>query len=299
MTRTGSPRAWARRTAAAGSATASTTREVAPARARRARRRRASARSTTASRRSGCRPRRGGAASRRRPCPRGSRRRRCSRPPAGARAARRCRRGCGRRHGSRLAAARAGRGGRRRPSRSIAWPTNASAASRAPPSDDPPAGTSGAKRVVRQDHYRVVSMDNSELLRRDLLDRLAEDVGVLEPDVRQQDDPGAEDVRRVVAAAEAGLDDGDVDLRVGERGQRGSGDRLELRRADLLRRRPDARAAPPRGRPGGRRAGSARPTSARAARSSSRRRALRASSSCSIVTVAVDFPFVPTTWTAG
>ncbi len=67
------------------------------------------------------------------------------------------------------------------------------------------------ERVVRYDNYRVVTMDNSELLDRDFLDRVAEHVGVLEPDVREQDDARADDVRGVVPAAEPGLDDRDVD----------------------------------------------------------------------------------------
>ena len=51
----------------------------------------------------------------------------------------------------------------------------------------------------------------------------------------------AEDVRRVEAAAEAGLDDRDVDLARRELGERGGADRLELGRALRLRLRPDAR----------------------------------------------------------
>ena len=80
-----------------------------------------------------------------------------------------------------------------------------------------PARDERGEGVVRQDYYRVVSMDNSELLRRDRLDRVAEDVGVLEPDVREQDDARAQHVRGVVPPAEARFDDRDVDLRVGER----------------------------------------------------------------------------------
>ena len=65
--------------------------------------------------------------------------------------------------------------------------------------------------LVREDGNRSV-LDDRELLGRDLLARLAEHVGVLEPDVREQDDVRAQDVRRVEAAAEACLDDGGVDL---------------------------------------------------------------------------------------
>ena len=98
-----------------------------------------------------------------------------------------------------------------------------------------------AECVVRHDNYRVVIMDNSELLDRNLLDRVAEHVGVLEPDVRQQDDARADDVRGVVPAAEPCLDDGDVDACLGERVEGGGGDRLELRRTDALGCRANAR----------------------------------------------------------
>ena len=85
-------------------------------------------------------------------------------------------------------------------------------------------------------------MDNSELLGRDLLDRVAEHVGVLEPDVREQDDARADDVRGIVPAAEPGLDDRDVDVAPAANAVEGGGsDRLELRRADALGRRPNAR----------------------------------------------------------
>ena len=47
------------------------------------------------------------------------------------------------------------------------------------------------------------------------------------------------DVRRVEPAAEARLDDRDVDAARGELGERGRGEHLELRRADRLGVRPD------------------------------------------------------------
>src|SRR4051794_4574257 len=82
-------------------------------------------------------------------------------------------------------------------------------------------------------------MDNGKLLGRYFLDGEAEDVGVLEAYAREQDDSGAQDVGRVVAAPEACFDDGHLDLRVGECRQRGGGDRLELSRADPLGGGPD------------------------------------------------------------
>ena len=88
--------------------------------------------------------------------------------------------------------------------------------------------------VVRQ-HDGRSRMRDRELLGGDLVARVAEDVGVLEADVRQQDDGRVEDVRRVEAAAEPGLDDGGVDFALGEVCERGGRERLELRRGDGLR----------------------------------------------------------------
>ena len=51
-------------------------------------------------------------------------------------------------------------------------------------------------------------------------------------DVREQHDPRAQDVGGVVTAAEPCLDDGGVDPGLGERGERGGRDRLELRRPE-------------------------------------------------------------------
>ena len=65
---------------------------------------------------------------------------------------------------------------------------------------------------------------------------------MLEGDVREDDDARVEDVGRVVPPAEAGLDDGDVDLGGRELGERGGGQRLELGRADRLGRRSRTRA---------------------------------------------------------
>ena len=148
------------------------------------------------------------------------------------------------------------------------------------------------------EHGDRTLLDDRELLRRDLLARVAEHVGVLEPDVREQDDVRAEDVRRVEPAAEPGLDDGDVDVAGRELGERGRADRLELGRLLRLGLGPDASdrrlevglLAVDRIR-------SAQPADVR--RDCRADREPSASSSASIVRVAVDLPFVPTTWTAG
>ena len=118
-------------------------------------------------------------------------------------------------------------------------PRNASAASRAPPRTTfGPArcanSSSGSTAIVPSWTTASFSAAISSRV-------LAEHVGVLEPDVRQQDDVRAEDVRRVEPAAEARLDDRDVDLARRELGERRRADRLELRRLLRLRLRPDAR----------------------------------------------------------
>ena len=136
-----------------------------------------------------------------------------------------------------------------------------------------------------------------ELLGGDRLARVAEHVGVLERDVRQHDDPRVEHVRRVVPAAEAGLDDGDVDLARGELGERGGRQHLELRRARRVR--PDARERRLEVGVARRRPGSAPPSRARAARCRRRRAALRRASSAAVISVVDVLPFVPTTWIAG
>ncbi len=72
------------------------------------------------------------------------------------------------------------------------------------------SGHEVGERVVGKNDDRVRRRDG-EFLGCDRLERVAEDVGVVEPDVREEHDAGSKDVRRVVAAAEPGLDDGDVD----------------------------------------------------------------------------------------
>src|SRR6478752_3016601 len=96
------------------------------------------------------------------------------------------------------------------------------------------------ERVVRYDNYRVFIMDNSKFFDSNLLDRLAEHVGVLEPDVGEKNDARVDYVGRVVAPTEPGLDDRNVDMGIGERREGGGADRLELGRVDTLCRRANA-----------------------------------------------------------
>ena len=88
-------------------------------------------------------------------------------------------------------------------------------------------------RVVGEDDDRALLRDG-ELLARDGLDGVAEHVRVVEPDVREQHDASAEDVRRVEPAPEPRLDDRRVHARVREGRERGGRDDLELGRADAL-----------------------------------------------------------------
>ena len=81
----------------------------------------------------------------------------------------------------------------------------------------------------RADDERAVRAHDGDLLGGDVGDRRAQPARVLEADVRQHLDLGRDDVRRVVAAAETGLDHRRLhtlarELVVGRRGQR-----LELR----------------------------------------------------------------------
>ena len=87
-------------------------------------------------------------------------------------------------------------------------------------------------------------MSNCKFFLRDLLARLAEHLGVLERDVREQDDLGVDDVRRVEPASEAGFDDRCVDVPLGEVEQRRRGQRLELGCVELLRGVANARDGP-------------------------------------------------------
>ena len=64
---------------------------------------------------------------------------------------------------------------------------------------------------------------------------------MLEPDVREQDDARLQDVRRVVASAEARFDDCDVHLSRGEERERGSGHDLELGGVEPFRGRANTR----------------------------------------------------------
>ena len=139
--------------------------------------------------------------------------------------------------------------------------------------------------------------DDGELLGCDRLARVAEHLGVLERDVRQHHDRRVEDVRRVEAAAEAGLDDGGVDLPRGELGERGGRQHLELRRARGVR--PHARERAPRGR---RRAPSTwirsdQPRTCGEMYAPTRSPSAR--SSAAVISVVDVLPFVPTTWIDG
>src|SRR5262249_48611059 len=80
------------------------------------------------------------------------------------------------------------------------------------------------------EHDRTAGLHDRELLRRDLLTGLAEDVHVVERHIREHDYPRAQDVSRGGPPAEPGLDDGAVGLRLGDRGESRRREHLELRR---------------------------------------------------------------------
>ena len=63
---------------------------------------------------------------------------------------------------------------------------------------------------------------------------------MVETDVREENDAGANHVRGVEATAEPSLHDGDVHATTRELGERRGGDRLELRRAEPFGGRPHA-----------------------------------------------------------
>ena len=88
--------------------------------------------------------------------------------------------------------------------------------------------------VERAGHERRAAPHDGELLARDVGHRRAEPARVLEPDVGEHHDRRAEHVGGVVAAAEAGLDDRDLDALARELGERGGGQQLELRDAVAL-----------------------------------------------------------------
>ena len=64
-------------------------------------------------------------------------------------------------------------------------------------------------------HHRHTLLDDAGLLACDGLQRVAEELGVVKPDVGDDGEQGGDDVGAVQAPAHADLDDGDVDLLAG------------------------------------------------------------------------------------
>ena len=117
-----------------------------------------------------------------------------------------------------------------RPPRSIAS-TGAGAASIEVDAD--PAGARpehGQRGPGRTGHRAVTATDDRGLLAGDRGNRRAQPLGVVEIDVRDRGDAAVPRVRRVEAAAEADLDDGEVDRLAGEPGEGERRDQLELGR---------------------------------------------------------------------
>ena len=291
MTRTG-PSARALRSASTGSATDSTCSKYGSARAASS----CSARARGLLLRVATKivpPRTGARAWRRRPCRAGSTRRSSTRGAPAVRAATRRPRSCARRRGPRR-----GRAARACPA----------ARSRPPPRSDDrrtPRRPRGRRRrgrghrargraTRRPAGRRRAGDDDRELLARDLVARVPEDVRVLETDVRQEHDGSVEHVRRVEPPAEARFDDGRRDAAFGEARERGRGERLELRRADGLGRGTDVGdRALERGGSVSRR--SCQPLTCGEVYTPTSRPSAR--NSAAMVRAAVDLPFVPTTCT--
>ena len=103
------------------------------------------------------------------------------------------------------------------------------------------------ERVVRCDNYSC-RVRHCQLFLRDLLRRLAEHFGVLERDVRELDDRRIDDVGGVEASPKSSLDDGHVHPSLGELGQRGRRQDLELRGSKRFRGTANPRDGPLEGR---------------------------------------------------
>jgi hypothetical protein len=103
-------------------------------------------------------------------------------------------------------------------------------------------------RCRRTEHERGLIAQNGQLLRRDLGERLAQPLGVIETDAGQHRDPRRDHVRGIEPSAESRLDHPDLDPRPGEGDESGCCRDLELRHllpffqrpVDRLRRRGDA-----------------------------------------------------------
>ena len=185
-------------------------------------------------RRSGCGRRRGTSS--------GSRSTTCRRPGT-------CTRGRGRAHRRRVERGRGAPRRRRararscgagtRPARPRPTPGSAGAStSRAPRASAAARASSSALGGEVAAHQRARRPHDGELLARDVAQRRAEPARVLEPDVGEHLHARVDDVGGVVAAAEAGLDDGGVDAAAGQLGVGGGGQRLELRDAVVVLERP-------------------------------------------------------------
>ena len=156
----------------------------------------------------------------------------------GRRAIRRPRR-CERRRESRAGASpgsRAAREGRRRGRRRIGAPSERFRRLARSADSNLPALDQVRIFVVRKDNY-AVCVRYCQLLRRDLLQRLAEHVRVLVAHVREQHDSASagRSWRRSRPPSPASTTATSTPA-IGELGERGGGDRLELRRAEPFRR---------------------------------------------------------------
>ena len=86
-----------------------------------------------------------------------------------------------------------------------------------------------ARDAGRAGHERHAALRDPGLVRRDLFDRLAEDIGMVEADVRDDRDDRRDEVRAVEQPADADFDHGDVDARAREVEKREREQRLVIR----------------------------------------------------------------------
>ena len=242
------------------------------------------------------RPRRAARGCRRRPCRPGSTRRRCSRgAPAAARAASPPPRAYARRRAPPTPFTS------RRPARrtSTSWSIGAAEIRlrRLAGSAEPHlvVGEQRCELAVREHDDRSRS-GHRELLPRDLLPRAAEDVGVLETHVRQQHDAA----RRGRSSRRAGRRGPPRRRRRRRRARRNRRTRRPSGARTASRRAPPRRRARARSRPRSRRRRCRAAPTSRPRAATCRRRcgALRRRAAQRSWRVAVDLPFVPTTWIA-
>ena len=91
------------------------------------------------------------------------------------------------------------------------------------------------RRFVSPKDDRYAGLDDAGLFRGDLLDRVAEPVAMVKPDLRDDAQLRLADVRRIKTAAESAFENGIIDLRLGIEEIRNGGEGLEEGRFKNIR----------------------------------------------------------------